>query len=606
MAAAPRPPAWLVAHLEPPSPFLQGDQVYRTVQPCHALAGMPDVEVVSGTWLSPVMQAAAAQAHVLVLCQTVDADLLPLLAARRAQGKRTLFEINDNFAAPLADSEVARFYANPQQRSGLLQLAAQSDGLQFCSPGLAARFGHLNAQQRIFPNQLWEVGEPAPRPRLGGPFVLGWGGSLGHQQDIAWIMPVLQAVLAAYPQVHLSIMAPAALHERFAWAPAPRLTLRPMGDMAAYQAFLRTLHLGLAPLLPTSFNACRSDVKYLEYASFGVASLCSSGEAYDSVLQNATRATGFDSLPSLRVQLDQLITRPDRCAALGAAAWDYARTRTEAKHAADRLAFLQPSPGTLGTSLHDLLCRGVTPHARPHARYVQLRFGALEASLYNGLLANAAGLDDLHAAQRLAPDFYLPALYLGSRLSAPAAALAQLRRACQLNPQSVAALHLLGSRLWDCQDAAAAVATWERAVTLAPLHAPSHEALGRACLSLGQGNAGRVHLQRALQANPYYRVPAARLAVAALEAGDASAAEGLLQETFRQSAGAWLEHYLMGDVHRRRRDWPAACRSLERALADCPSGGPVRPMLAQVYLAQGKLHAAQLLLNVGEPANSTA
>lgn len=587
----------LIAHLEPPSPFLQGDQVYRTTQPCHALATLPEVNVVSGTWLSPVMQAAAAAADVLVLCQTVDADLLPLVAARNAQGKRTVFEINDNFTAPLAGSEVARFYANPQQRAGVMQLAARCDALQLCTAGLAARFGYLNPQHAVFPNQLWEVGEPAARPVVGSPMVVGWGGSLGHQQDIAWIMPVLQAVMQAAPQAQLSIMAPAALHSLFSWVPTERLSLRPMGDMPAYRAFLRSLHVGLAPLLPTAFNGCRSDVKYLEYASMGVAPLCSISEAYDSVSHDETRGLLFDSLPTLRDKLTQLIDRPERCAAVGAAAWDYARTRMETQHAPARLAFLLGGAAAASNlDLDSVLRLGVTPHVRPHAGYAQLRFGALEAALYNGLIAGEQGLADLQAAQRLAPAFYLPALYLGTALPDLARAVAQLRRACELNPRSVAAHNHLGARLWEARDQAGAVATWRRAVALAPLHAPSHEALGKACLSQGQQAAACEHLQRALAANPFYRVPAARLAMVALERGDLDAAETLVQETQRQAAGAWLEHYLLGDVHRRRRDWQAASRSLERALADCPPDGPVRPMLAQIYLAQGKLHAAQSLL----------
>ncbi len=69
----------LIVHLEAPNFGNEGDHVYRTAQPCRALGMVPDVTVVSGTVLSPVMHDLARIADVLILCKAADIDMLPMV-----------------------------------------------------------------------------------------------------------------------------------------------------------------------------------------------------------------------------------------------------------------------------------------------------------------------------------------------------------------------------------------------------------------------------------------------------------------------------------------------------------------------------------------------
>src|SRR5205085_9923767 len=54
----------------------------------------------------------------------------------------------------------------------------------------------------------------------------------------------------------------------------------PFGSLAEYLHFVRGLDIGLAPLLPTAYNRCRSDVKFLEYAAQGAAGIYADLEPY--------------------------------------------------------------------------------------------------------------------------------------------------------------------------------------------------------------------------------------------------------------------------------------------------------------------------------------
>ena len=110
--------------------------------------------------------------------------------------------------------------------------------------------------------------------------MVGWGGSYGHLEDVEWMMPVLKWMMETYPQVRLGIMASAKIESLFSWVPHDRFDFRPSADLGAYYSFLSQLHIGIAPLLPTEFNRCRSDVKYLEYAAHRCAPICSDHAPY--------------------------------------------------------------------------------------------------------------------------------------------------------------------------------------------------------------------------------------------------------------------------------------------------------------------------------------
>ena len=80
-----------------------------------------------------------------------------------------------------------------------------------------------------------------------------------------------------------------------------RVSFTSGGDLSSYLTFLSTLTIGVAPLRDTEFNRCRSDVKFLEYASQGVVSVLADLPPYHRCPFIVKRsALGFDSASSLR------------------------------------------------------------------------------------------------------------------------------------------------------------------------------------------------------------------------------------------------------------------------------------------------------------------
>src|SRR4029079_5850990 len=77
--------------------------------------------------------------------------------------------------------------------------------------------------------------------------------------------------------------------------PPERYQFTPFGSLADYLAFLQSLDIGIAPLLPTAYNRGRSDVKFLEYAASGVAGIYARLDPYQHSVEDGRTGLLFSS-----------------------------------------------------------------------------------------------------------------------------------------------------------------------------------------------------------------------------------------------------------------------------------------------------------------------
>jgi glycosyltransferase involved in cell wall biosynthesis len=510
----------LIVHLEAPNPGNEGDHVYRTAQPCRGLGTVADVTVVSGTLLSTVIHDLVRIAD--VLCKAADLDMLPIVKSRRAENLLTVFEINDDFTAIQPWNPTATFFHTPINRSLVYQLIEMSHCSQASAPELERRFGHLPPPCRVFPNHLWQMPERLPKPRR---LTIGWGGSIGHLEDVAWIVPALRELLGKHREVRLAIMGYGKIRELFDWVRPEQLSLTTPGSLEEYTRFFQSLHIGIAPLQPTDFNRCRSDVKFLEYAAAGAVSVCSDLEPYSDKVQDRVTGMLFKDPDDLVACLETLIGDEPFRARLQQAAYRYVETeRLELSHARDRLRFYEEQRHTRSREggspdRRAEIARLIGSHApierSTDAEYYTLAYGDLETLLHTGLLHQ--GKDPQEAtrhfeeAMALAPDFHLPYLYAGSVDPDVARGTLNLRRALERNPNSCAAAFHLGLRLRAAGDTEGAGRAFAQAIRIAPELAPAHECLGEMAEQGAQPDRAAAHWRDALRANRFYRQPAIRL-----------------------------------------------------------------------------------------------
>jgi tetratricopeptide (TPR) repeat protein len=603
--AAPAPaPTLLVVHvtsaLDPPS----RDAIYRTRQPCDALGGLEHVAVVSGSLRSPALTASGLldAADVLVLSDVADPDLLPVIDARRRARRLTVYEVNGHLLSPPPGAPTEARARDILTRSLPLHLARHADALQFATPALETRFAFLGERRAVFPSQRAEAPPASFAPRRPDRVVLGWGGGRAHADDLSAVAPALARVLARHPEVDLALMGDERLREVWGGLPPGRLSVRPPGGHAEYERFLDDLDVGLAPLQPTDFNRCRSDVRFLEYAAHGVLAVCADLEPYRDAVRGGETGFLFRDGLELETVLDRILAEPERRAAVVArAARAVAEERLERPHAGARLAFYLATASQAGCPL----APGPAPPAfdalagerTPGARHVALD-GEVERRLAAGLEARRAG--DLGEARRLfteagrlAPGAYLPALLLGETEEDPALSIEALARAAELNPRSCLAPHLLGLRLGLAGAPDEAAAWFERARAVAPSYGAPQERLGERAEAAGRLADAATLYEEAALANAAFALPVIRLAAAATRGGRVDKAVALLARSLAADPELWLTNLALGSAYVAQRRFHEARVHLERALDGAEDRAAVLAELARAEIGLGNLEAAR-------------
>src|SRR5262249_32005649 len=144
--------------------------------------------------------------------------------------------------------------------------------------------------------------------------------TIDHREDLRWAVPALRAVLERHPEVGVAVMGDGWLREAFAELPADRVAFTPRGTVDSYIRFLAGVDIGLAPLLPTESNRCRSDARFLEYAAHEVLAVCSDLEPYQAAVRPGETGFLFRDVAELETILERALAETELCAAIRARA----------------------------------------------------------------------------------------------------------------------------------------------------------------------------------------------------------------------------------------------------------------------------------------------
>lgn len=526
-----------IVHATAPQEPDTGDFQHRVFGPDAALGALPGVMTVSCTTITRHRARLFDEADVLVLQMMADPDLIVTARRRAARGQVTVFEISDNFFEFQPTNPMRPFYEDPDNRSTIIQLARVCDALQFSTKELNRRFGFLNPRHDVFENQLASVG---PAEKTESPIVVGWGGSAGHHEDMTDIAPVLTAWLNSRDEVFLAVMGSRDVFDMFSGVPASRKRFVPHGSMREYFEFIESLHIGLAPMRKDPFNECRSDGKFIEYASRGVVPVCRRLAPYASVRDGETGFL-YDTPEEFFDKLDRLVSDPPLRKKIALAAHAAAAERTHAKKAPEREAFYR--------SLLKNHNRGALPRwpaelpgadRTENTNHFLLRFGDVERLLYDGMvfLAHAARREDALAAFRkaaaLAPDFHLPLLYqcLALNQADRKSALKAARRAAAVAPDSVLPLMNLATLLRTEGDAGEAENIFTKIAGMCDRWAGGYAGLATIHLTSGRLAEAETALANALESQPDHVPALAALGSIFLNDGRADEAAAL----FRRAA----------------------------------------------------------------------
>jgi tetratricopeptide (TPR) repeat protein len=528
----------VIVDIAPPQIASGGDFVYRLWQPGAALGRQPGTAVASITNICSRRAELVEGADILVLHLLGDPDLLPIITARRKAGRPTVFEISDNFLHFQPSNPAAAFYESPENRAIILQLISMCDAVQTTVPALKEIFSQYNGRIEVFENRMDSLGDPG---RPDAPVVVGWGGSFGHYEDMRAVAPALIDWLGSREDAALAIMGDSEIAALFSRAPRDRFSHTSIGSLKDYYNFVQTLHIGIAPLKEDPFNHCRSDVKFMEYASRGAVPVCSNAPTYNRTLRNGKTGFLFDTNDEMISILDRLASDPELRRATARNAFEYIRDeRMEDAGARERLEFYRSLIGA-GRPAGTLTVRGLRSirqlePTRGSCHFVH-KYSPAELNVYNGLVYQFGHRDAEKAeasfrdAVSLEPDSFFAHFYLGNLLRAGKRDESEkaLRRAAALYPLSCETRTKLAALLFTMSKKEEALELVRSVQRSCAEFAPAWFAEGEYLASEGRNEEAIPFFEKALAANPYFIRAAMRVGAHCLENGGFFRAEEIFR-----------------------------------------------------------------------------
>lgn len=445
-----------IVQLAPPQDTGLGDYYYRVESPGRALSDLNEVKtVVSITNIHRHKDILMKECDILIINHVCDPDLLPVISHRKKCGLATVFEIGDNINDIQPWNLTCNFWKSEENRNLFYRTVSFCDALQTNNQELLCEFEFLNETTALFPNQMKYVSKQT-RKEHKKHIIIGWGGSHGHLDDIKSIVPALTSFVCNHDHIKLAIMGSEEICKLFDKIPVEKMIYRSPGSIKAYYDFLKIIDIGLAPLKDTRYNHCRSDIKFIEYAAYGIVPLLQDLTPYcNHTLPPGTRYL-FKNPGELERALDQLTSNASLRKKISKKATEYVRKqRIEKDHADERLNFYVDLLKTSKQTEPNKKNRFIDSF-NGYIRYKETEF---ERNIYNGLIhleisnQPEKAREMFRNARELMPDNYLPPLFLSQCSENPAA---ELNEALKKNPFSIKAGMLLGeyySRTGDLRSA---------------------------------------------------------------------------------------------------------------------------------------------------------
>ncbi|MCB0167670.1 MAG: glycosyltransferase [Anaerolineae bacterium] len=244
-----------------------------------------------------------------------------LLAKVRAGAAKFIYTLDDSFFD--LPGEVKDWEPTDDRLAVVRLFLTAADGIIVTTPALKNKFADFNPNIVVLPHALDERllpprrfdsengHSPHPQPAKRAGFlarlgvrpqrrkVIGYMGTLTHDNDLLMIRSALQAVAERHPgQLELQLVGGFRRPDTIqSLKQLPLRVVRHKLKHSEYPDFMewftRNLHwdVAIAPLADTPFNRCKSDIKFLDYCALGTAGIFSKVPAYEASVRH--RETGW-------------------------------------------------------------------------------------------------------------------------------------------------------------------------------------------------------------------------------------------------------------------------------------------------------------------------
>lgn len=270
----------------------------------------------------------------VVFVRYLSRDWYRLVNAQRARIGRLVFFMDDDLLDPLASRGLGWRYRLKLWRMATRYgtwLQRQGAELWVSSRYLEEKYATWGA--RLVP--------PAPLPPPVPGCRVFYHGTASHREEVAWLRPVMERVLAAEPQVFFEVVGGRDVARRYRGLERVNL-IHPM-KWPAYQAFLAAERrdIGLVPQHANPFNRARSYTKFFDITRSGAVGVYTASTACAEVVRDGIDGLVVEMDPDAWVDaILELARRPD----LRSRMLEQARARLESLDGSPHKVDHRPGP----------------------------------------------------------------------------------------------------------------------------------------------------------------------------------------------------------------------------------------------------------------------
>ncbi|PKN92541.1 MAG: hypothetical protein CVU44_15520 [Chloroflexi bacterium HGW-Chloroflexi-6] len=216
-----------------------------------------------------------------------------LVSFCKSNGIKLVYETDDDLfeiAKPGSSHPEAESYAI--WTKGAKVLALNADLLTVSSEPLKRKLSDLNSAIQVIPNALdeevWQIDSLLPQIKDTTDIGILYMGTRTHGRDLAMIETALKKVKKKFGnRVRFDVIG---VSSESLDSNLYNVIIPPVAEYPDFVAWLKSMahkwSIGLTPLANTSFNECKSYIKYLDYSGLGLVSVCSKITPYEAVVQH--------------------------------------------------------------------------------------------------------------------------------------------------------------------------------------------------------------------------------------------------------------------------------------------------------------------------------
>ncbi len=263
--------------------------------------------------------------HLVVISRYLPDHWIEPLMRFRESGGRVVYFMDDDLFDREALRTLPRAFAAKVSRLALNQKSILEKICQefwFGSPYLCAKYPGLNPV----------LVEPKPtffEPEAAVEFCsIVYHGTSSHQQEIAWLLPIIKQLQNASDTTCFEISGDHSINKMYRSLPRTSI-IHPMNWQNYFSYTSSTSkEIGLAPLLPSPFNAGRGPTKFFDFTRMGAVGIYTDIPPYSSFVRDGIDGILLPNDPALWVEeILKLANDAERRKAMLAAA----RLRLKAK-----------------------------------------------------------------------------------------------------------------------------------------------------------------------------------------------------------------------------------------------------------------------------------